>query len=251
MRVSIITVCFNSAGTIADTFRSVAAQTHAGTEHIVVDGGSTDGTVTLIQEYAAAQPSGRVKWVSEADKGLYDAMNKGLALCTGEVAGFLNADDFYAYPGAISDLVATFQAEKTACVYTDLHYVDAQQTGKVTRKWKAGKYQKNAFLWGWMPPHPTFYVKTAVYKRLGGYRLDLKSAADYELMLRFLHKNKITAAYLPKTTVLMRAGGVSNASVQNRLIANQMDRKAWVVNGLKPYFFTLWVKPLRKIGQFF
>lgn len=251
MRISIITVCFNSEKTIVDTFRSVAEQSHPDIEHVIVDGGSSDQTVSIIEKYASLQAVGRVRWLSEADQGLYDAMNKGLKLCTGEVVGFLNADDYYAYSDFIADLAALFEKDSVEAVYADLNYVAAQDTLQVIRRWKAGSYTPTSFLWGWMPPHPTFFAKTILYQRYGDYRLDLKSAADYELMLRFLYKNRVSATYLKKTGVLMRAGGVSNASLANRLVANQMDKKAWEINGLKPYFFSLWLKPLRKISQFF
>jgi glycosyltransferase len=250
MRISIITVCYNSATTIADTFRSVASQHYTKLEHIIIDGGSTDGTLQLIEEYATSQAVGRVKWLSEKDQGLYDAMNKGLIGCSGEVVGFLNADDFLAYPDAIADLAAIFNSKKPDCVYADLNYVAFDDSLKIVRKWRSGPYRKQSFLWGWMPPHPTFYAKTELYKKYGDYRLDLKSAADYELMLRFLCKYQATAAYLPQTLVHMRTGGISNASLKNRLLANQMDRKAWEINGLRPNFFTLFLKPLRKISQF-
>lgn len=250
MRVSIITVCFNSIGTIQDTFQSVADQSYTDIEHLIIDGGSTDGTLELIEKYAASQPAGRVKWISEQDKGLYDAMNKGLSRCTGEVVGFLNSDDFFAYPDAVADLASLFQSSAMDCIYADLNYVDGLQANNIIRRWKSGNYKKNSFLWGWMPPHPTFYAKTALYKVHGNYRLDLKSASDYELMLRFLYKNKCKAAYLPKTLVHMRTGGISNASLKNRFMANRMDRQAWIVNDLRPYFFTLLLKPSRKISQF-
>lgn len=250
MLVSVITVCFNSAATIKDTFQSVAAQSHRELEHLIIDGGSTDGTLELIKSYAAAQAQGRVRWISEADKGLYDAMNKGIEMSSGELVGFLNADDFFAYPEAISDLASCCASAQTDCIYADLKYVDGIDTDKIRRTWKSGAFSASRFLWGWMPPHPTFYAKKSAYKAWGKYRLDFKSAADYELMLRFLVKHRASAAYLPKTLVHMRAGGVSNASLKNRLLANQMDRKAWEINGLRPYFFTLLLKPLSKISQF-
>lgn len=250
LRFSIITVCYNSAGTIGDTLRSVAAQSHPSFEHLLVDGGSTDGTLEQIEAFAAAHPQHRIRWQSGRDQGLYDAMNKGIALCEGEFIGILNADDFYAHSEVLTAVDHQLQQSDAQALYADLDYVDAVDTKQVIRRWRSGQYRPGAFRWGWMPPHPTFFVHRSLYTQFGGFRLDLKSAADYELMLRFIHKNGIKPTYLPQTIIHMRAGGVSNASLKNRLTANQMDRKAWEINALKPYFFTLWLKPLRKIGQF-
>lgn len=250
MKITIITVCYQSAATLADTLASVKAQTYAHIEHLLVDGGSSDGSVAMIQAYAAEQGVESVKWISEKDQGLYDAMNKGLAMSSGDWVGFLNADDFFADKEVVARIVASLESSKADCIYSDLVYVHPQNTRQIVRRWKSGQCSPQAFLWGWMPPHPTFYVKKAIYDRLGGYRLDMGSAADYELMLRFLHKNRISWTYLKIVSIHMRAGGVSNAGLKNRLKANQNDRKAWKLNGLKPYFFTLWLKPLRKITQF-
>jgi glycosyltransferase involved in cell wall biosynthesis len=250
-RLSIITVCYNSVTTIGDTLRSVAQQNYLDYEHVLVDGGSTDGTVELIVQFAAQHPEKRIRWKSAPDKGLYDAMNKGINWCQGDYIGILNADDFYAHNEVLSEVMRTLDKNNARALYADLDYVDAQSVHKTLRKWHSGSYKPNSFLWGWMPPHPTFFVHKSLYQQFGTFRLDLKSAADYELMLRFIHKHKVKPVYLPDTIIHMRAGGISNASFGNRLAANKMDRKAWKVNGLSPYFFTLWLKPVRKIGQFF
>lgn len=250
-RLSIITVCYNSVTTIGDTLRSVAQQNYLDYEHVLVDGGSTDGTVELIVQFAAQHPEKRIRWKSAPDKGLYDAMNKGINWCQGDYIGILNADDFYAHNEVLSEVMRTLDKNNARALYADLDYVDAQSVHKTLRKWHSGSYKPNSFLWGWMPPHPTFFVHKSLYQQFGTFRLDLKSAADYELMLRFIHKHEVIPAYLPDTIIHMRAGGISNASFGNRLAANKMDRKAWKINGLSPYFFTLWLKPVRKIGQFF
>lgn len=249
-RLSIITVCYNSVTTIGDTLRSVAQQDFPNYEHVLVDGGSTDGTVELIIQFAAQHPKKKIRWNSEPDRGLYDAMNKGISWCEGDYIGILNADDFYAHNEVLSQVMTQLEEHGAAALYADLDFVDADNVSKKLRKWRSGEYSHNAFLWGWMPPHPTFFVHKSLYAQYGHFRLDLKSAADYELMLRFIHKHEVKPVYLPDTIIHMRVGGVSNASLGNRLAANKMDRKAWKVNGLKPYFFTLWLKPLRKIGQF-
>lgn len=246
MKVSIITVVFNGASTLKSCIDSVLSQDYKDIEYIIVDGKSTDGTVELIQSYG----SKIAHLLSEPDKGIYDAMNKGIALATGDIVGILNADDFYASNSAVSKIVQAMNTSNFDGAYGDLFYVDAVHIEKVTRKWIAGSYKKGSFLFGWMPPHPTFFIRRKLYEKYGVFRLDLGSAADYELMLRMIHKFGINLAYVPEVLIKMRAGGVSNSSVENRLAANRNDRKAWELNHIKPYFFTLWLKPLRKITQF-
>lgn len=247
MKVTIITVCYNAEQTIADCIRSVASQEYSDIEHLIIDGASTDGTLKRIRESGFDTSH----LVSEPDKGIYDAMNKGLRKASGQVIGILNADDFYADPQVISDVVKTFQSEDCMCTYGDLEYVSFHQPEKVIRKWHSGPYQRENFRWGWMPPHPSFFVKAELYERLGGFRLDLGTAADYELMLRFLYVNRLKTSYLSRVLVKMRAGGASNQTLSRRLEANRYDRKAWKVNNLKPNLLTLWLKPIRKISQFF
>jgi glycosyltransferase involved in cell wall biosynthesis len=189
-------------------------------------------------------------YLSEKDEGLYHALNKGIALATGDVIGILHADDFYTSSSVLTQYAKVFESEKCDAVYSDLYYVDAIDTAKIVRKWKSGDYTPGAFLNGWMPPHPTFFVKREVYQRLGNFNREFKTAADYELMLRFIHKNQIKLSYLPEYTIKMRTGGQSNSSWKNRINANREDRKAWRVNELKPKWYTLYLKPLRKILQF-
>ncbi len=246
MKISIITVVYNGVSTIEDCIESVLLQTYNDIEYIVIDGCSDDGTQAVIAKY-----SNRIqKIISEPDAGIYDAMNKGLTVATGEYIAFLNADDFYYRPDRVEKMVTLLEKNNLEAGYADLLYVHRNDKTKITRYWQAGKYQGNNFLFGWMPPHPTFVAKRICYNRFGGFNLSLGSAADYELMLRFVHKNKIKIGYLNLPMVVMRAGGVSNQSTKNRLEANKNDRKAWALNGLKPYFFSLMLKPIRKIGQF-
>ncbi len=243
--ISIITAAYNAAMTIAGCIESIHGQSFPA-ECIIVDGGSTDGTLEVVERYR----SRLAKVVSEPDRGIYDAMNKGISLATGDVIGILNADDFYASEHALSRVAGIFSNARIDSCYGDLLYVHPANTSKITRTWRSGPFRERSFYWGWMPPHPTFFVRRSVYERYGIFNLALGSAADYELMLRFLVKNKITSAYLPEVLVKMRTGGVSNASLGNRLRANRMDRMAWEVNGLKPYPWTTAMKPLRKLGQF-
>jgi glycosyltransferase involved in cell wall biosynthesis len=244
-KVSIITATYNSAATVADTILSVKKQTYKNIEHLIIDGCSTDETIQIIEKQNVP-----VSIHQEKDKGIYDAMNKGIKYTTGDIVGILNSDDFYADDTVVEKVVTCFQDETVQAVYGDLWYVDANETNKVKRKWQAGNYTPNSFLWGWMPPHPTFFVRKSVYDTIGTFNLDVFTAADYEFMLRCLYVNKMKAVYLPKVLVHMRMGGASNTTIKNRLLANKGDRMAWTINQIKPYWFTLYAKPLRKILQF-
>lgn len=245
MKVSIITITYNSEATIRDTIESVLNQTYSDIEYIIVDGLSKDNTLSIVSEY-----SNRItKVVSEKDHGLYDALNKGIKLCTGDIVGLIHSDDFYTSNTVIEKLVNKIKSENADAVYADLYYVDKDDTNRIFRKWHSGEYKHGMFYNGWMPPHPTFFVKREYYNRYGLFNTQFKSAADYELMLRFIHKHHLKLAYLPEFIVKMRVGGKSNVSLKNRIRANQEDRKAWVVNSLKPKLHTLYLKPLRKVVQ--
>ena len=243
VRISIITATYNSAATVGDCLSSVAEQA-VPVEHLIVDGASSDGTLDVVRRSSEA-----VEVISEPDGGIYDAMNKGIARAGGDVVGILNSDDFYASPKVLSAVVSVFEDPAVDACYGDLLYVDFIDTSRVVRYWKAGRFNRRKFLWGWMPPHPAFFVRRSVYEKYGSFNLDLGSAADYEIMLRFLLKHALKTAYIPEVLVKMRTGGVSNASIRNRLAANWNDRLAWKVNGLRPYPWTLLAKPLRKLGQ--
>ena len=245
--ITIITVAYNAATTIANTIKSVLNQTYKNLEYVIVDGCSKDGTIEIIKSFADE----RITFISESDKGIYDAMNKGIGLATGNIVGILNSDDFYADIDVLEKVVEGFIATNCEALYGNLLYVDAIDTKKIIRTWVAGNYNHNNFLQGWMPPHPTFFVRREIYEKYGKFNTSLKSAADYELLLRFLYKHKIAAYYLPKILVHMRTGGISNRNIVNRIKANLEDRKAWKMNNIKPRFYTLFLKPVRKINQFF
>jgi len=247
MKISIITVCFNSVSFIQNAILSVASQNYRKTEHILIDGGSTDGTLAIIDRYR----SGLAHVITESDNGIYDAMNKGIALASGDIIGILNADDYYAHNNVIALVAAVFEEGRTDACYGDLEYVDTFNPTKVSRYWRSGDYRVERFYHGWMPPHPTFFVRRTLYERYGSFNLALGTSADYELMLRFLLKHGAQAVYIPDVLVKMRTGGVSNASFRNRLRANRMDRLAWRINGLLPRPWTMYMKPLTKLGQFF
>ena len=230
MKITVITPTYNSAATVEDTLASIAAQDHAEVEHIVMDGGSSDDTLGIVGRYGHVS-----KLITGRYRGIYDAMNNGIAASSGEVIAFLNSDDFYAHSGVLSTVAAVFKEQSADAVYGDLQYVSDKNVMRVVRHWKAGIYRADAFKWGWMPPHPSFFVRRDVFERFGGFNLEMSTVADYELMLRFIHKYQIKLAYVPEVLVKMRTGGASNASFGARWRANRKDREAGTVNELTPF----------------
>ncbi|MFC1690031.1 glycosyltransferase family 2 protein [Pseudomonadota bacterium] len=241
--ISIISPSLNSVDYIADCIRSVAEQGYA-VEHLVIDGQSSDGTTDIIRASGAD-----VQIIKEPAAGIYAAVNTGILASSGDIIGILHADDFYASPGVLERVASVFQDSSVDACYGDLCYVDASEPARVVRFWRAGDYQTRRFLHGWMPPHPTFFLRRKIYEQFGLYRNDLGTAADYELMVRVLVRHGVNATYVPQVLVHMRTGGSSNASWRARIAANRMDRRAWQVNGLNPYPWTTLAKPLRKVGQ--
>ncbi len=247
MKISIITITYNSQHTVEDTIQSVTSQDYDDIEYIIVDGMSKDSTLKIVDKYRHRI----AKVISEKDNGLYDALNKGIKAATGDVVGLLHSDDMYSDKSVISNIARIFaNSAKPDAVYADLVFVSRSDTEKVMRIWKSGEYREGAFLKGWMPPHPTFFVKRNCYERFGYFNTNLKLSADYELMLRFIHKNHIRISYLPQTIVKMRMGGTSNVSFFVKLKANLEDKIAWRLNGIKPGALTVLKKPFSKIGQF-
>lgn len=245
--LTIITVVLNNGHFIKDAIESVLNQTYKGIQYIIIDGGSTDESLEIIKSY---QDKISVV-VSEPDSGIYDAMNKGLALATGDIVGFLNADDFYANAVVLNKVMHAFTAHGCDALYADLDYVSRSDKHKIIRKWRSGSFSREKFAKGWMPPHPTFFAKRNFYQEFGGFKEELNSAADYELMLRFLYVKSLRTYYLPEVIIKMRVGGQSNRSLKNRMLANIQDRRAWTINGIKPHWYTLFLKPLSKIRQYF
>ena len=246
MKISIITVAFNAARTIADTFESVAAQTHPEIEHIVVDGASTDGTQEVVKRHAKHG----ARLISEPDKGIYDAMNKGLAQTTGEVVGFLNSDDFYADASVLAKIANAFQDPAVDACYADLVYV-TQDNSRVVRYWKSKPFTKGDFAKGWCPAHPTFYVRKSVIERLGYFDQSYKLAADVEFMMRYLERGQVRAAYIPHVLVRMRLGGASNQSWDNVVQQNKEIFAALRKNGVP--FSRMWFaanKVVSRLKQF-
>lgn len=247
MRVSIVTVAFNSASTIVDTLESVARQDHPDIEHIVIDGGSVDGTVDLVRT-----SGGRVsKFVTEPDAGIYDAMNKGLRLCTGDIVGFLNSDDMYSSDGSVSAIVAAFADGDVDAVHGDLVYVRRDDPASVVRHWKATPFSPGAFSLAWCPAHPTFYVRRPVLERAGAFNTSYRVASDLDLMLRVLELGHARSKVIPQVLVRMRMGGVSNSSVRGIVRQNAEVIAAIRSHGLSvnaPVFAV--VKILRRLHQF-
>tara|TARA_B000000532_G_scaffold226690_1_gene205157 strand:+ start:1836 stop:2606 length:771 start_codon:yes stop_codon:yes gene_type:complete len=246
-KISIVTISYNSSKTIRDTIDSVLIQDYENIEYIIIDGKSTDDTIEIIKSYGD-----RISYfITEEDDGLYDAMNKGVRAATGDVVGILNSDDFYYNNHVISDVAEVFTFNDVDSVYGDLLYVDTIDTDSIRRYWKSGDFQLKSMRKGWTVPHPTFFVKKDIYNKYGLYSIRLKSASDYEMIIRLLFKNRISVSYLPKILVKMRIGGISNYSIWNRLRGNNEDYISWKMNGLRPPMFIRFKKPLSKLPQFF
>lgn len=237
MKISIITACYNSKETISDTLRTIQMQTHPDIEHIIMDGGSTDGTLEILEKnkaHIAHLTSGR-------DNGLYDAMNRGIAKATGDVIGLLNSDDMLAHKDVIANVAKTLADPGVDACYGDLVYVQRDNTDKVVRYWKSCDYKPELFGKGWMPAHPTFYVRKEVHdKHSMFFNVDYKYAADYELLVRLLYTHKINVAYIPDIMIKMRLGGTSNKSLknilnQNRAIMDALDSHNYEYSSIKMF----------------
>lgn len=225
---------------------SVANQTYNNIEHLIIDGGSKDETLQEVKRFKHPAVV-----ISEKDGGIFHAMNKGLQLCTGDIICFLNSDDWYHTNHVISKVVDRLTNNSCKVTYGDLQYVKQYNPERIVRTWKSGQFRRKNLYYGWMPPHPAFFAKKEVYEEVGFFNTNLTSAADYELMLRILLKHEHDACYIPEVLVKMRQGGYSNASIKNRLKANSEDYQAWQMNGLKPHILTRYLKPIRKLPQFF
>jgi len=246
IKISLITAVYNGEKYLKDCIESIKSQTYPHIEYIVIDGASTDGTISIINQYRDVIHH----FSSAKDLGMYDALNKGIAASTGDVVGILNADDMLAGPNVIAQIVDTFQAHTIDAVYGNLNYTAADQN-KVIRKWISRQFAKKDFGMGWMPAHPTLYIRRELFKRYGGYSLDFGTAADYELMLRYLYAHQIKAKYLAVLIVNMRVGGMSNANLTQRYKALINDYRAIRANKIPFPLKALLFKKLAKIPQFF
>ena len=277
MKISLITACYNSAGTIRTAIESVLSQKGVDVEYIIVDGGSKDGTVSLLHEYEAKIGMGdegcgmrestcstrfSFKWISERDRGMYDAINKGIKMATGDVIGILNADDVLASDDTLAHVVEAFgehgtgNGERVDCVYADIRFVregetvESLRTAKTVRYCSAAKWRPWMFRFATMVPHPSFYVRRECFERLGGYSLDYRICADFELELRYLGLAKLKAAYLPECVVVMRMGGASTAGWRSNVEINREDLRALRSHGIWSCLPLIYLKYLFKIWGF-
>jgi glycosyltransferase involved in cell wall biosynthesis len=244
--VSVITVSYNSITTIKDTINSVLAQTYPDIEFIIVDGSSTDGTVELIRSFG----NRITKFVSEPDKGVYDAINKGIRLATGDIVGILNSDDFFYDNTVIEKVSECLNHENTDAVFGDVQFFNPSKPGNIVRYYSSGNFKTSKFKFGFMPAHPSFYVKRELFEKFGYYKIDYKIAADYELILRFLLINNIKYKYLEMPFVSMRTGGLSNRSFRSNFTLNKEILRACNENGVKTNYFYIYSKYFRKIFEF-
>lgn len=245
-KISVVTAVFNREKTIAGTIQSVAAQDHPEVEHVIQDGGSQDGTLEVIHRVAGPG----VSLASARDGGIYDGINKGIARTTGEIVGLMHSDDLFAAPGVLSAVAAAMADPAVDGVYGDLDYVAAGDVTRIIRKWRSGAYSPDRLRKGWMPPHPTLYLRRAVFDRWGLYDTSFRIAADYDAMLRYLARGGIRLAYVPEVFVKMRVGGESNRSLGKILQKSAEDYRAIRRNGVGGVG-TLAFKNLSKIQQFF
>lgn len=246
-KVSIITISYNSKATIGDTIQSVNVQDYSNLEYIVVDGNSTDGTVQIIEANADKID----RWISEPDKGIYDAMNKGIGMATGDVIGILNSDDFYSSHDVISQVMKELEDPAVDAVFGDLVFVDPGNLTRVVRMYSTKNWTPKKLAWGFMPPHPTFFVRRKFYGSLGLYKTDYRISSDYELIIRFLLVNKLRYKYLPLQMVTMRKGGVSSRNVKSNFILNEEIIRACRENGVFTNRLMVYSKYFKKVTELF
>jgi glycosyltransferase involved in cell wall biosynthesis len=245
IKISLITVSYNSAQTIRDTIDSVLAQDHPNIEYIIVDGNSKDETVGIIKSYG-----GKInRWISERDKGIYDGMNKGLAMATGDVVGMLNSDDFYFDNTIISQVAAAFADDSLDAVYGNLIFVDPKNLKKPIRSYSSKSWHPGKFARGFMPAHPTFFVRRKYYEKHGDFKTDYKIASDYEMLIRLLYVHKLKYKYLPITMVVMRKGGVSSNGIKSNIILNNEIKRACRENGIKTNLPLIYLKYFTKVFE--
>lgn len=248
LKISIITATFNASETLESCMHSVLSQDYPNIEYLIVDGGSTDNSLKKIKQKASQYS--HIKWVSSPDQGIYDALNKGIDMATGDVIGFLHADDLLASPQCISEIAAAFEQYGVDGVYGDLHYVEAHRPKKRVRNWQSSDFNPKLLKRGWMPPHPTLYLKAAVYQEYGYFDISYKIASDYEFIIRIFKQENLRFHYLPQTLVKMRTGGVSNRNLKNIIKKSKEDYRAIKAHNLNGVL-TLWFKNFSKLEQFF
>jgi glycosyltransferase involved in cell wall biosynthesis len=247
LSISIITVVRNNETTIADCISSVTDQSQPPFEHIIIDGKSTDGTLLEIKKHSYAA----VKLVSETDNGIYDAMNKGIRLATGDIVGILNSDDIYAHSHVLENVTKLFQESGVDALFADLVYVKPDNLNQVVRYYSGSGFTPEKFAWGWMPPHPTFFVRREIYERYGQFATDYCIAADYELMARILARHRVKYLYMSEVIVRMRTGGISTRNLKSNWILNHEILRACAENNIHTNIFKVYSKYFRKVSQLF
>ena len=249
LKVSIITASYNSVRTISDSIESVMMQTYENIEYIIVDGGSEDGTLEIIEKYEE-KFGDRLKYISERDKGIYDAMNKGIYLSTGDIVGILNSDDYYTSNDVVERLTAAFDDRTVDAVYGDVHFIRDGQPHKVIRYYSSKKFHPFWLRFGFMPAHPSFYVRRSVYEQAGDYKLDYRIGSDFEMMVRLFRHQRIRAVYVPMDFVTMRMGGASTNGLRSHRLLLQEDTRACRENGIYTNWLFISLKYLYKILEF-
>lgn len=250
MKISIITVAYNSSKTISDTIESVLNQNFQDIEYIIIDGNSTDNTLEIIKEQAI-KFNGRLLWISEPDSGLYDAMNKGIKIATGDIIGIINSDDFYHRLDIIQKVANAFTENKNVqAVFGDVSFINPENKDKIVRYYRAKNFHPKRFRFGFMPPHPSFFTYKSNFEKFGYYKTDYKIAADYELLIRFLYKGKLIYKYLPVDFMKMRVGGKSTATLKSNVVLNKEIVRACRENGIYTNFPLLMFKYISKIWEF-
>ncbi len=248
MKFSIITATYNSEAVITSCMASVLSQDYANIEYIIIDGVSTDNTINIIKSYQKTHNN--IKLISEPDQGIYDALNKGIKHATGDVIGFVHSDDFLASPSIISTIITLFKTTNSDGVYGDLQYVNKHDTTKVVRHWESCGYSPKLLKQGWMPAHPTLFLKSSVYKTHGSFNLNYKIAADYDFILRVFGDKQLQFSYLPQVITKMRTGGASNQSIKNIIKKTKEDYRALKTNKVGG-FYAVAFKNISKIHQFY
>jgi glycosyltransferase involved in cell wall biosynthesis len=245
MKISIITITYNSSKTLATTLESVAEQDYHNIEHIIVDGLSKDNTIEIVKQFTHV-----AKWVSEKDKGLYDALNKGIQMATGDVIGLIHSDDFLASNDAVSKIAKAFQENNVDSIIGDISFVNPDNLKKIIRHYSSKSWKPSKFAKGYMPAHPAFYCKKELFEKYGYYKMGYKIAADYELLIRFLYTHKVSYKYIPETIVMMRTGGTSNENFKSRIVLNQEIVRACAENGIKTNMLKLSLKYGNKVFEY-
>jgi glycosyltransferase involved in cell wall biosynthesis len=249
MKVSIITISLNSANTIRETIESVLCQTYANIEYIIIDGKSTDGTMDIVRSYEPIF-EGRLKYISEPDKGLYDALNKGLLMTTGNIIGCLHSDDYFSSPDILSIVAVTFEKHSVDAIYGDIHFVSKSNSNKVLRKYSSRLFSRSLMRLGFMPAHPSFYFKRTCIEKYGLYNTSYKIGGDFELLLRYIFIYQIKTIYLPVNFVTMRTGGISTGGLSSHKIIMTEHLRAFRENGVYTNRFLLSLRYLYKLTEF-